>query len=187
MKAITKYLAGFLLAIGLFVISVNGNSQEPKPDKKAKKEAKRAESEANFRVLDSLLYIGQYVLEANFLQNKYGDRVSVSSNLNFIRVDGPRGVLQTGSDMRFGSNGVGGVTAEGNIGNYRITRNLKNLSCTVTFDIITNIGSFNIYMIVSSDNNARATISGTTSGKLTWDGHLATLNNSRVFKGSNTI
>jgi hypothetical protein len=187
MKTITRYLAGLLLVSGLLGFYVNSNAQDPKPDKKAKKEAKRAESEANFRVLDSLLYMGQYVLEANFLQNKYGDRVSVSSNLNFIRVEGPKGVLQTGSDMRFGSNGVGGVTAEGTIGNYKISRNLKNLSCTVTFDIVTNIGSFNIYMVVSSDNNARATISGTTSGKLTWDGHLATLSNSRVFKGSNTI
>lgn len=187
MKATINYLAGLLLVVGLLGISANSNSQDPKPDKKARKEAKRAESEANFRVLDSLLYIGQYVLEANYLQNKYGDRVLVSSNLNFIRVDGPRGVLQTGSDLRFGSNGVGGVTAEGTIGNYRITRNLKNLSCTVTFDIVTNLGSFNIIMIVSSDNNARATISGTTSGKLTWDGHLSTLNNSRVFKGSNSI
>jgi hypothetical protein len=187
MKATTGYLAGLLLVIGLLGFSANTNSQDPKPDKKARKEAKRAESEANFRVLDSLLFMGQYVLEANYLQNKYGDRVLVSSNLNFIRVEGPRGVLQTGSDQRFGSNGVGGVTAEGTIGNYKITRNLKNLSCTVTFDIVTNLGSFNILMIVSSDNNARATISGTTSGKLTWDGHLATLNNSKVFKGSNSI
>ncbi len=144
MKATAKYLAGLLIVLGLVGFSVNSNSQDPKPDKKARKEAKRAESEANFRVLDSLLYMGQYVLEANYLQNKYGDRVLVSSNLNFIRVDGPRGVLQTGSDQRFGSNGVGGVTAEGTIGNYKITRNLKNLSCTVTFDIVTNVGSFNI-------------------------------------------
>jgi hypothetical protein len=99
----------------------------------------------------------------------------------------PKGVLQTGSDSRLGSNGVGGVTAEGTVGDYKISRNLKNLTCTVTFNLLTNIGSFNILMTVSADNNATATISGTTSGRLTWDGHLKTLNKSRVFKGQNSI
>ena len=130
---------------------------------------------------------GRYVLEADYLQNKYGTRVYVTSTLNFIRVDVPKGVLQTGSDTRQGYNGVGGVTAEGTIGDYKITRNFKNLSCTVTFNLVTNIGSFNILMTVSADNNATATISGTTSGRLTWDGHLVTLDKSRVFKGYNTI
>jgi hypothetical protein len=187
MKRMNVYLAGLLLLTGLFAVSVYGNSQDTKPDKKSRKEAKRAEAEINFRVLDSLLYTGRYVLEADYLQDKYGNRVYVTSALNFIRVELPKGVLQTGSDTRQGYNGVGGVTAEGTVSDYRISRDLKNLSCTVTFNLITNIGSFNIIMTVSSSNNANATISGTTSGRLTWDGHLVTLNKSRAFKGMNTI
>ena len=108
------------------------------------------------------------------------------SSLNFVRVDSQR-VLQTGSNTGMGYNGVGGVTAEGTIGDYKITRDTKNLSCTVSFNLITNLGSFNIFMSVSAGNNARATISGTTSGRLTWDGHLVNLDNSRAFKGMNTI
>ena len=181
------YLAGLLLLSGLLTVSVNGISQDTKPDKKSRKEAKRAESEVNFRILDSLLYTGRYVLEANYLQNKYGSRVFVTSTLNFIRVELPDGVLQTGSDTRQGYNGVGGVTAEGHISEYRISRDLKNLYCTVTFNLLTNLGTFNIVMTVSSSNNATATISGTTSGRLTWDGHLVTLDKSRVFKGMETI
>jgi hypothetical protein len=57
----------------------------------------------------------------------------------------------------------------------------------VTFNLVTNLGSFDIYLTVSADNNAIATISGSTSGRLTWDGHLVNLDNSRVFKGTNTI
>jgi hypothetical protein len=187
MKKMKVYLAGLLLLTGLFAVSVNGNSQDTKPDKKSRKEAKRAEAEVNFRVLDSLLYTGRYVLEADYLQNKYGSRVYVTSTLNFIKVELPKGVLQTGSDTRQGYNGVGGVTAEGTVSDYHIERNLKNLTCMVTFNLVTNLGSFNIIMSVSSSNNATATISGTTSGKLTWDGHLVALDNSRVFKGMNTI
>jgi hypothetical protein len=138
-------------------------------------------------VLDSLLYSRRFVLEADFLQGKYGDRVYVTSTLNFIRVDGPKGVLQTGSDSRFGSNGVGGVTAEGSIVDYRITNDNKNMSSSVTFNLVTNLGSFDIILTVSADNNATATITGSTSGRLTWNGHLVNLDNSRVFKGHNTI
>ena len=187
MKTMNKAIAGLLLLIGVTIISVFGYSQDIKPDKKSKKEEKRAEMEYNFRILDSLLYNGRYVLEADYLQDKYGSRVFVTSTLNFIRVDMPKGVLQTGSDSRLGSNGVGGVTAEGSVGDYKISRNLKNLTCTVTFNLLTNIGSFNILMTVSADNKATATISGTTSGRLTWDGHLKTVNKSRVFKGQNSI
>ncbi|MBK8883339.1 MAG: DUF4251 domain-containing protein [Bacteroidales bacterium] len=187
MKTMKIYMAGLLILTGLFIISINGNSQDVKPDKKSRKEARRAEMEINFRILDSLLYNGKYVLEADYLQNKYGSRIFVSSTLNYIRVDMPKGVLQTGSDTRLGYNGVGGVTAEGNIGDYKITRNLKNLSCTVTFNLVTNIGSYNIILFVSADNNATATISGTTSGRLSWNGHLVYLDKSRVFKGYNSI
>jgi hypothetical protein len=187
MKKMKTYLAGLLLVIGLFGIAFNSNSQDTKPDKKSKKEAKKAQLTANFHVLDSLLSFRVFVLEADYLQNKYGSRIWVSSNLNFVRVDGPKSVLQTGSNFSEGSNGVGGVTAEGTIGNYKINRNTKNLTFTVTFNVLTQIGAFDIFLIVTADNNATATISGSTSGRLMWDGHIATLNNSRVFKGQNSI
>ena len=187
MKTIKIFLAGLLVLCGLFGHSVYSSSQDVKPDKQSRKEAKKAQMTANFYVLDSLLRSGRYVLEADFLQNKYGSRISVPPMLNFIRVDGPKGVLQTGSDTRQGYNGVGGVTAEGSIVDYKITNDTKNLSISVTFNLVSTLGNYDIFLTVSADNNATATISGSTSGRLTWDGHLVTLNNSRVFKGYNTI
>jgi hypothetical protein len=187
MKTMNIKMAGLLFLIAFLGISVCGNSQDSKPDKKSRKEARKAQLEINYRVLDSLLYSGRYVLEANYLEGKYGDRIPVSSTLNFIKVEGPRGVLQTGSDVRIGYNGVGGVTAEGSIGAYQISRNGKNLTLSVRFNLLTNLGNFDIFMTITADNNASATITGTTSGKLTWSGRLSSLDNSRVFKGSNTI
>ena len=186
MKTMKIFLAGLLVLSGLLGHFVNSSSQDVKPDKKSRKEAKKAQLTANFYVLDSLLRSGRYVLEADFLQNKYGTRISVPPMLNFIRVDGPKGVLQTGSDTRVGYNGVGGVTAEGSIVDYRITNDFKNLSSSVTFNLISTLGNFDIFLTVSADNNSTATISGATSGRLTWDGHLVTLKNSRAFKGTNT-
>ena len=168
MKTIKIFLAGLLVLSGLFGNSVCISSQDVKPDKQSRKEARKAQLTANFYVLDSLLRSGRFVLEADFLQNKYGTRVSVPPMLNFIRVEGPRGVLQTGSDTRQGYNGVGGVTAEGSIVNYKIDNDKKHLSTTVTFNLVSTLGNFDIFLTVSADNNATATISGSTSGRLSW-------------------
>ena len=157
--------------------------QDSKPSKQSKKEAKRAKSVAEFQVLDSLLSSGRYVLEANYLQNKYGTMVSVPSSLNFISVDGPKGVLQTGADTRQGYNGVGGVTAEGNISDYEMRRDSKRLTVTITFQILTTLGNYDIFMNIAGDNIASATISGSTSGKLTWRGRIVSLDKSKVYKG----
>ncbi len=187
MKRINIKIAGLLILSGILAISVITGAQDAKQDKQSRKEAKKAQRAADFNSLDSLLNFRAYVLEANYLKGKYGDIVPVTSNLNFIRVTGYSGVLQTGSDTRMGSNNVGGVTAEGSLDNYKIDKDLKNMSFTVTFHLLTNIGNFDILMNVTADNNATATISGNTSGRLTWTGRLVSLKKSKVFKGQNTI
>jgi hypothetical protein len=102
-------------------------------------------------------------------------------------VDGSNGILQTGTNSGLGYNGVGGVTAEGTTGSWEINKDIKKLYYSVQFSIITNIGQYDIFMNVMADDHARATISGLGPGKLTWEGHLETVNNSRIFKGQETI
>ena len=65
-------------------------------------------------------------------------------------------------------------------------RDTKNLTHTITFHLMTNLGTFDILMTVFGDGNAQATISGTTSGKLTWKGQFVALSHSRVYKGQQT-
>ena len=187
MKTIKINLVSLFLVFGFFWISLNSNSQDIKLSRQERKEVRKAQLAANFYVLDSLLNAKSFVLEADFLQNKYGDRVPVVSSLNFIKVNNSNGVLQTGSVTGIGYNSVGGVTAEGSIGAWKIYKNFKKLSYTLQFSLITNIGHYDILMTVSSDNHATATITGLWPGSLTWDGHLETIYNSRIFKGQNTI
>jgi len=42
-------------------------------------------------------------------------------------------------------------------------------------------------MTVNAANNASATITGTTPGRLTWAGHLESLDYTKVYKGQNSI
>jgi len=187
MKTMKMNMVSLFWILGFFLITLNSNSQDIKLSRQERKEVRKAQMAANFYVLDSLLNSKSFVLEADYLQNGYGYRVPVVSGLNFIKVDELKGILQTGSDFRIGYNGVGGVTAEGSIGSWKIGKNLKALSHTIQFSLLTQIGYYDVFMIVSSDNHATATIRGSGRGQLTWDGHLETINNSRVFKGHNTI
>jgi len=187
MKTIKNKLVNLFWILGLFFISLNSNSQERKLTRQELKEVKKARLEANFWVLDSLLKAKSFVLEADYLQNQYGDRIFVTSTLNFIKIDDNNGILQTGSNWRMGYNGVGGVTAEGPIGKWEVYKDTKRMTYTLKFSLLTNIGHYDVMMTVMPDASARATITGLGRGKLTWDGHLVTIENSRVFKGQNTI
>ena len=82
-----------------------------------------------------------FVLVADYLQNRYGDRIIVTPTLNFIKINKESGILQTGSNWSMGSNGVGGVTAEGSIGNWTVYKDQKRLSYNLQFSLLTNIGT----------------------------------------------
>jgi hypothetical protein len=177
------YIILFML---LPVISGNSYSQEKALSKQERKDHRKSEELASFARLDSLLNSRRFVLEADFLLTRYGEKINVLSNLNFVKVTNDHGVLQTGSASELGYNGVGGITDEGTIEKWQITRNLKKSSFYVRFNIISINGNYEIAMRVSANNHASATISGSISGSLTWDGRLESSENSGAFKGHNT-
>jgi hypothetical protein len=187
MKTMKFKMVSLFWILGLLCISLNSNSQERKLSRQELKEVKKAQLQANFRALDSLLNAKSFVLEADFLQNQYGDMVNVTPMLNFIKVNETNGILQTGSNSGIGYNNVGGVTAEGAIGKYEVYKDPKRMNFTLQFSLLTNIGHFDVIMTVMANASARATISGLGPGKLTWDGHLETIENSRIFKGQDTF
>jgi hypothetical protein len=186
MKTVRIKVECLFLILGFLVISLISNSQDIKLSRQEKKEVRKVRMAANFSILDSLLNSKSFVLEADFLQDKYGERIPVVSNLNFVKVDKSDGVLQTGATSGMGYNGVGGVTANGKIGDFKVFKDTKKLTYRLRFSLMSNIGSYDIFMNVTADNHATATITGIGPGKLTWDGHLTTIDNSRVFKGQDT-
>jgi hypothetical protein len=187
MKTTVNYMKWFLMVIVLTSITGNGNSQETKLTRQEQKELKQARRTADFFVLDSLVNSKRFVLEADFLQDTHGERVPVVNTLNFVRVDRSDGVLQTGSNYGMGYNGVGGVTATGTVSQWKLEKDSRKLTLTLRFGLLTNLGNYDILMYVSSDNHARATITGLGPGNLTWEGHLKTLNSSGVYKGQDAF
>jgi hypothetical protein len=180
-------IMGFLLSIGLFCISQPGFSQDKKLDRQERKEARKAEIAANFDTLNAMLESRNFVLKANNLESKYGDVVQVSSNTNFILVHSSSGILQTAFNSMNGNNGLGGVTAEGEVGSWELFKNQKNMTFTVKFSLVTNIGIYDVLMTVNSDKKAHAEISGLAPGRLTYNGYLASVSDSGIFKGRNSL
>jgi hypothetical protein len=184
MKAIMN--TGKLLLVTVFLlITTDIFSQDIELTREEKKEAKKAEAYMNFQSIDSMLMRKDFVLLANYLENQYGDRVMVTSSINFVKVEDGKAVLQTGTASSVGYNGVGGVTAEGNINNWEINKNMKGLTHSVKFDIMTNIGIYSIFLTVSSNNYAQAIITGLTRGKLVYTGRLEPASKSRVYTSPN--
>ena len=72
--------------LGFLCISLNSNSQRTQVKPSGTKRGKKRPSwKQTFWALDSLLNAKSFVLEADFLQNKYGDRIAVAPTLNFIK------------------------------------------------------------------------------------------------------
>ena len=186
MKTIKLQTMIFFLSMICFWTPSKVNAQDTKLTKQEKKEVRKAQLYANFQAIDTLLNRRSIVLEADFLRNQYGDRVPVNSTINFIKIEPDNVVLQTGNNYGPGYNGVGGVTAEGTINSWRLTKNLKHMNYNLRFSVSTNIGTYDVFMLIGANNNASATITGLTRGKLVYEGRVKALYNSSVFKGRKT-
>ncbi|HEX7492652.1 MAG TPA: hypothetical protein VF346_00395, partial [Bacteroidales bacterium] len=86
MKTFTGKLSSLVLSVGLLLVSFNSNSQDIKMTRQEKKEANKIAQYANFQVLDTMIQRRGFVLEADYLENQYGNRTPVTSTLNFVMV-----------------------------------------------------------------------------------------------------
>ena len=125
-----------------------------------------------------------FVLESDFLENRYGYRFPVSPNINFVKVEpGGEAVIQIGSNYRIGPNGVGGVTAKGKITKWEVTENQKNKTFNVVMYVLTPVGNYDLYFNIMPGGQATARLTGTTGGHLTFDGDLVSSDDSIVYEG----
>lgn len=159
-------------------------SQETNELKQAKKQEQKHKEKENFQKTKKLLESKAFVLETNYLQDKRGNRIMVNSTINFIKVNSETGVIQIGSDYRIGPNGVGGVTAKGQITKWELNQNKKKKYFNLTMHVMTSIGSYDIHMSIGSDGNARARLSGMKPITLIFDGEIVPLSQTGTYEGS---
>lgn len=181
-----KALLYILLLLSFVACTPYKNIDEGLSRKEAR-ELRRAEKnrvlQIQFDSIAKILESKQFVLEAQFLSNQRGTKIHVLSNLNFIKIDTSATVIQIGSVTGYGYNGVGGVTAEGFISNWKMTRNEKKKSFYIEMSVMTNLGIYDIFMSVYANGNSSAMLSGLRAGKLQYNGQIVPLELSNLFKG----
>lgn len=177
MKRFVFFLAFIILAI---TVMAQGNDKNSGLTRKQKKEA---ELEKAYQLTKQMLENKNFVLESDFLENRYGYRVPVVSNLNFISVDSTQAIIQIGSNSRIGPNGVGGVTAKGNITQWDLKVNEKQKTFTLRINVMTTIGIYDVFFDIMASGQSRALLTGLSSGRLTFDGRLVQPGESSIYVG----
>ena len=174
-----------IIIIILLVISSNGIwAQATKnPSSMTKKEKKELELNKEYLMNKSMLDNRDFVLEANYLQDRFGNRHIVNSMINFVAVDSMTAIIQIGSDYHNGPNGVGGVTAKGRITGWQLTEDKKNRSFDLTVNVMTNIGIYDLQFSIGLWGNSTVRLTGLTSGQLTFEGDLVPYSLSSVYVG----
>ncbi|HKJ78711.1 MAG TPA: DUF4251 domain-containing protein [Prolixibacteraceae bacterium] len=173
----------------LFILALSSNfifaaSQDnSKLTRKERKELRKAELEEKYQHTKQLLQERNFVLESDFLQTRYGQRIPVSPTINFVAVEEGTGIIQVGSNYGMGPNGVGGVTAKGNITNYELQANDKKKTFNLRMTVMSSIGVYNLNFWINPQGQATARLTGMTAGNLTFDGDVVALQNSGVYEG----
>jgi len=172
-----------IIAILLVVFSASSLFAQQETSTLTKKEQREIEIEQQYELTKLMLENKQFVLEADFLQGRFGSRVFVNSTINFIAVDSTEATLQIGSNWRVGPNGVGGVTAQGRITKWELTENEKKNTFHIAMNVMTSIGIYDVRFLIGADGRTSARLTGLRPGQLTFDGDLVPLEESTVFEG----
>lgn len=175
-----------LLAGGM--AQAQSSSLSKKEQKQLLKEERKEEAakiaEQQLAMVAGLIEKATFVLEADRLFDRYGQSYQVSSSINFIMIDSLYGIIQVGNSYNLGQNGVGGVTVDGSISNYTFTKNEKRNTYSVSYDLRSTFGTYNVHLTTSGGSNADATVSGSFSGTLRYSGRLVHPAASKVYKGT---
>ncbi len=186
-QTLMKKIFLFLFALALVMPASFGQmtKKEARAKARAEKKAARAAAEAaNAAVVKKLIEDRHFVLEATFLADKTGRRISVTPTLNFIMVEKDKATFQFGGGSQVGYNGVGGVTMDGNVQNYKYKVDKKGVY-HLSFQISTSLGTIFVSMtIMPATSRADATVQGTGGKKLYYTGEIVPPEKSRVYKGS---
>lgn len=177
MKKILILLA-FVLSTGVIFAQVENDTV--KLSKKEKREARKKEQ---YELTKCMLENKNFVLESDYLEDRYGNRIPVSSTINFVMVDSDEAVIQIGSNWRVGPNGVGGVTAKGRITLWELNKNDKNKTFDLRVNVMTSIGMYDLLFHIGPYGDARARLTSLRSGSLTFDGDLVPVELSAVYEG----
>lgn len=188
-----KKIVSFVV-LALWVALGHIHAQDQQDQKKLLREQRREERKAQEERQDSLQFSQAFqainnkafTLEANQVVFKYGQTAFVSSNTNFVSVNGDQAVVQIAFNIpAAGPNGLGGITVQGSVSGYQVTTD-KSGNVYVAMNVIGAAISATVNItLYSGSNQASVTVNPNfNSNQLTLNGQLVPSSQSTVFQGS---
>lgn len=176
-----------LVLVTLFTCAGYSQAQttEKKMTRQEKKEAQKAMEQALFNEAKQAIENKAFTLEADRVIFKRGRNAFVSSNTNFVMVDGDKASVQVAFNIpASGPNGLGGVTVDGNVSGYKIKTDKKGTIYLSMSVMGVGISAQVSITVPHGSNNATVDIRPNfNSNRLTLSGVLLPLDKSNVFKG----
>lgn len=160
-----------IAAVILSMASCKTLTPEEKAAKAEKEAVQHKLDSVKFNLLKNNIANKSFVLEAENLIFKKGNRAFVNSNTNFIACHDGKAVVQVASYKGGGPNGFGGITVEGAYSNYETKSDKKGnyivkfyvqgkgISADVTITVLKNSGKASAY-IRPSFNSMDLTLEG---------------------------
>ncbi len=187
------YFLGLVFALTLFTTNSGmaqskqlTKSEQRKLEKQKKKEKRKKKSLASRQYYSKLIKSRRFVFQATRLYDTYGRYYSVTPDINFVAIKDNKIILQFGFQGVPGWNGVGGITAEGFLKDYRFYPGKNNKQAmTVTAQIQPKFGGASPYftMSISNDGSANIQVTLDNGGLLRMGGQVYTPSRSSVYKG----
>ncbi|MDR0940471.1 MAG: DUF4251 domain-containing protein [Mediterranea sp.] len=159
--------------------------QAKQGEKALRKAVERQEERAAYLLALKALQDKQFVLEADQVVFRDGLTAYVTSNVNFVLMNGEKSTVQVAfNTSRPGPNGIGGVTVDGTQSKMNVKMDKKgNVSCQFNVQGI-GISAQVLINMYADDNEASVTISPNfSSNTLTLNGRILPLEDSNIFKG----
>lgn len=161
-------------------------AQNTKEDaRQEKKDAEKAYNELLYQQAKLAIDNKKFVLEADQVMFKYGNTAFVSSNTNFVGLDGDNAVVQVAFNIpASGPNGLGGITVDGKASNIKTKTDKKgNIILSMNVMGVGISAQINI-TLYNGSNSAMVDISPNfSSNRFRLSGKIIPLSQSTVFKG----
>lgn len=187
------YFLGLVFALTLFTANSGmaqnkqlTKNEQRKLKKQKKKEERKKKSLASRQYYAKLIKNKQFVFQATRLYGPYGHYYSVTPDINFVAIKDNKIILQFGFQGVVGWNGVGGITAEGFLTDYRFYPGKNNKQAmTVTAHIQPKYGGGSPYftMNINNDGSADITVTMENGGVLRMGGQVYAPSEASVYKG----
>lgn len=172
--------------MGLIIVSstiAQEKGKKKRLTREEKQELKLEREAAAIAMTSKLIQDSLFVLEADYLSNSKGQRVPVTSTINFITINKNVAVFQFGSAGAMGHNGFGGVTVTGVVNTYEVSKRKKGGSYYLRTKVSSSIGFFDITFDIGATGYTTSIVSSMKGSRLKYSGNLIPISESTMFKG----